>query len=222
MSDINVLTSQDVYEIIFRIFDVIKENEKYLTDLDAAIGDADHGINMTRGFKLATERLKELNPSSDVGTIFNTVGMALLETVGGAAGPLYGMWFMNMAQVVMGKSELDKKTIAEILEAGLKGVQDIGGGTQPGEKTMVDAIYPALEELKKAAEDESVSLLEALRRAAEAAEKGMKATIPMIAKRGRASYLGERSRGHQDPGATSSYLIIKTFYDYLKEKTGQS
>jgi len=215
-----VLTSEDIYNIIFRILDVIKENEKYLTDLDAAIGDADHGINMVRGFSLATERLKDLNPSSDVGTILNTVAMALLETVGGAAGPLYGMWFMNMSQKAMGKNEVDKKLLAEMLEAGLKGVQDIGGGTQPGEKTMVDAIYPALEELKKAAENESVSLVEALKKATEAAEKGMKATIPMIAKRGRASYLGERSRGHQDPGATSSYLIIKTFYEYVKEKKG--
>ncbi|MCD6458045.1 MAG: dihydroxyacetone kinase subunit L [Thermoproteales archaeon] len=215
-----VLTSEDIYNIIFRILDVIKENEKYLTDLDAAIGDADHGINMVRGFSLATERLKDLNPSSDVGTILNTVAMALLETVGGAAGPLYGMWFMNMSQKAMGKNEVDKKLLAEMLEAGLKGVQDIGGGTQPGEKTMVDAIYPALEELKKAVEDESVSLVEALKKATEAAEKGMKATIPMIAKRGRASYLGERSRGHQDPGATSSYLIIKTFYEYVKEKKG--
>ncbi|RLE85793.1 MAG: dihydroxyacetone kinase, partial [Thermoprotei archaeon] len=118
------------------------------------------------------------------------------------------------------KNEVDKKLLAEMLEAGLKGVQDIGGGTQPGEKTMVDAIYPALEELKKAVEDESVSLVEALKKATEAAERGMKATIPMIAKRGRASYLGERSRGHQDPGATSSYLIIKTFYEYVKEKKG--
>jgi len=215
-----VLTSEDFYEIIFRILDVMKENEKYLTDLDAAIGDADHGINMVRGFTLATERLKNVNPASDVGTILNTVAMALLETVGGAAGPLYGMWFMNMAQVAMGKSEVDKKLLAEMLEMGLKGVQDIGGGTQPGEKTMVDAIHPALQELKKAANDPSISLLEALEKAAKAAEEGMKATIPMIAKRGRASYLGERSRGHQDPGATSSYLIIKTIYDYLKEKQG--
>ncbi|RLE77488.1 MAG: dihydroxyacetone kinase subunit L [Thermoprotei archaeon] len=215
-----VLTSEDFYEIIFRILDVMKENEKYLTDLDAAIGDADHGINMVRGFTLATERLKNVNPASDVGTILNTVAMALLETVGGAAGPLYGMWFMNMAQVTMGKSEVDKKLLAEMLEMGLKGVQDIGGGTQPGEKTMVDAIHPALQELKKAANDPSISLLEALEKAAKAAEEGMKATIPMIAKRGRASYLGERSRGHQDPGATSSYLIIKTIYDYLKEKQG--
>ncbi len=216
---ITSLNTSDIYTIIVRVADVIVRNKDYLTQLDAAIGDGDHGINMDRGFELAVERLKQLDiNNSDIGTILMTVANALLEVVGGAAGPLYGMFFMNMATVASGKKEVDLQTLTTMFEQGLRGVQDIGGGTQPGEKTMVDTLYPFVEELKKQAASNSNDIALAFANALKAAENGMIATINMIAKKGRASYLGPRSVGHQDPGATSSYLILKTFYDYIKEK----
>ena len=223
MGKVNELTSEDFYEIIHRIYEIMKKEEKYLTDLDAAIGDADHGINMHRGFSLAVERLKDVDPkNSDIGTILQTTGFALLETVGGAAGPLYGMWFTQMGMETSGKTSLNKEEIVKMFEVGLKTVQETGGGTVPGEKTMVDALYPAVEEMKKALEDPNCDLVCMFEKATKAAEEGMKATIPMIAKKGRASYLGERSKGHQDPGATSTYYIIRTFYEYVKEKAEKS
>lgn len=207
------LTTRDFYNIMFRIRDYMRENRDYLTNLDSAIGDADHGINMERGFNTACDHLKNVDPeNTDIGTVLMTVGNALLQVVGGAAGPLYGMFFMGMASRASGLRAADSRVLAEMVEAGLRNVQDIGGGTVPGEKTMVDSIYPALEALK-----EGGPMLEALERAVKAAERGMRSTIDMVAKKGRASYLGERSRGHQDPGATSSYLIFKAFYEYFKE-----
>ena len=138
---ITSLNTSDIYTIIVRVADVIARNKDYLTQLDAAIGDGDHGINMDRGFELAVERLKQLDiNNSDIGTILMTVANALLEVVGGAAGPLYGMFFMNMATVASGKKEVDLQTLTTMFEQGLRGVQDIGGGTQPGEKTMVDTL----------------------------------------------------------------------------------
>jgi len=208
-----------MYKIIQNTLKVMEANEKYLTKLDADIGDADHGINMVRGFKLANERIQQLS-NPDVGALLNTTGMALLETVGGAAGPLYGMMYMRMASVVKGKAEIDKKDILAMLEAGLKAVQNIGGGAQPGEKTMVDTLHAAIQALKEVADREDVSLEEALEKAVEAARRGMESTIPMLAKWGRASYLGERSIGHQDPGATSTFLILHTMLATLRGYVG--
>ncbi|MEL9991325.1 MAG: dihydroxyacetone kinase subunit DhaL [Thermoproteus sp.] len=207
------LDVEDFINIINKIRIYINDNMEYLTSLDAAIGDADHGINMARGFNEVIKRLNSLNRSAtDIGTILNTVGSTLLETVGGAAGPLYGMFFMNMALVASNKREVDIDTIIAMFKNGLKGVQDIGGAV-PGEKTMVDALYPAINALSNSARN----ILDMFQRALEEAEKGMLATKDMIARKGRASYLGERSIGHQDPGATSSYLIIKAFRDYIYE-----
>ncbi len=213
-----ILNARDFYNIIIKIADIIAQNKDYLTQLDATIGDADHGINMDRGFKVAVERLKQLNiDNTDVGTILMTVANALLEVVGGAAGPLYGMFFMNMATIASGKKEIDLQTLTKMFEYGLKGIQDIGGGTQPGEKTMVDTLYPFVDTLKKHA-DNNDNIINAFSNALKVAESGMISTINMVAKKGRASYLGPRSVGHQDPGATSSYLILKVFHDYIKEK----
>jgi dihydroxyacetone kinase-like protein len=212
------LDVHDIYNIMLHAYDYIKQNKDYLTDLDAAIGDADHGINMERGFNFVTIQLKNINiENTDIGTILMSTANAMLATVGGAAGPLYGMFFMNMATVAFGKREIDLKTLVAMLEQGLKGIQDIGGGTQPGEKTMVDTLYPFIEELKQQLTNNN-DIYAALDKALKAAEKGMLATINMMAKKGRASYLGERSVGHQDPGATSMYLILKAFYDIVKNK----
>jgi len=216
---ITELNTNDIYNIILHAYDLIAQNKDYLTNLDAAIGDADHGINMERGFNLVTIQLKNINiENTDIGTILMSAANTMLATVGGAAGPLYGMFFMNMATVASGKREIDLKTLVAMLEQGLKGIQDIGGGTQPGEKTMVDTLYPFIEELKQQLTNGNNDTYIALDKALKAAEKGMLATINMMAKKGRAIYLGERSVGHQDPGATSMYLILKAFYDIVKNK----
>jgi dihydroxyacetone kinase-like protein len=190
--------------------DVIAVNKEELTALDAAIGDADHGINMDRGMKAALGKLDGA-PEGDVGGLLKTVGMTLVSTVGGAGGPLYGTLFMQMGTALAGKPELELQDWAEAVAKGLEGVV-MRGKAEPGDKTMVDALTPARDALKEAL-DEGASFGDALRRSASAAEDGMKATIPLVARKGRASYLGERSAGHQDPGATSSFLLLKAAAD---------
>jgi dihydroxyacetone kinase-like protein len=183
----------------------VAENRSYLTKLDGAIGDGDHGTNMDRGMKKALERL-EATDGDDIGASLKAVGMALVSSVGGAAGPLYGTLFLQMGQATAGKSELDLAALTEALDAGVQGVIK-RGKAEPGDKTMLDALGPALEALRGASGDDVAS---ALSRAADAAREGMESTVPMVARKGRASYLGERSAGHQDPGATSSHLLLKT------------
>jgi phosphoenolpyruvate---glycerone phosphotransferase subunit DhaL len=190
----------------------VNENRAYLTKLDSAIGDGDHGTNMDRGMRKALERLDTVE-GEDIGAALKAVGMALVSSVGGAGGPLYGTLFMQMGSTTDGKSELDLAGWADAVEAGVKGVQT-RGKAEPGDKTMVDALLPAAEALKQAA-GEGADLGDALRRSAAAAEEGMKATIELVARKGRASYLGPRSAGHQDPGATSSYLLLKSAADVL-------
>jgi phosphoenolpyruvate---glycerone phosphotransferase subunit DhaL len=184
----------------------VAENRTYLTKLDGAIGDGDHGTNMDRGMKKVLERLGGTE-GDDIGASLKTVGMALVSSVGGAAGPLYGTLFLQMGQATAGRSELDLATFTEALDAGVQGVIK-RGKAEPGDKTMLDALGPALAALRDAAGDDDVA--GALARAEEAAREGMEATVPMVARKGRASYLGERSAGHQDPGATSSHLLLKT------------
>jgi phosphoenolpyruvate---glycerone phosphotransferase subunit DhaL len=185
----------------------VADNKEYLTRLDSAIGDADHGINMDRGMKAVQGKLDGLE-GDDVGALLKTVGMTLVSTVGGAGGPLYGTLFLQLGVATTGKSELEPEDWAAALTAAVEGVQ-MRGKAEPGDKTMVDALIPAKNSFS-AAVAEGASFEEALRRSAEAAEAGMEATTPLVAKKGRASYLGERSAGHQDPGATSSYLLLKT------------
>lgn len=189
---------------------VIAENRDYLTQLDSPIGDADHGINMNRGMQAALAKLDGF-PGGDVGNLLKTIGMTLVSTVGGAGGPLYGTLFMQMGLAAAGKGELLPQDWTEALARGIQGVVALGKA-ELGDKTMVDALTPARDAMKEAL-DEGASFGDALRRSAAAAEEGMKATIPLVARKGRASYLGERSAGHQDPGATSSYLLVKTAAD---------
>ena len=188
----------------------VAENRDYLTRLDSAIGDADHGINMDRGMKAVGAKLDGLE-GDDIGALLKTVGMTLVSTVGGAGGPLYGTLFLQMGMATTGKSELEPEDWAAALDAAVKGVQ-MRGKAEPGDKTMVDALIPA-RDAYSAAVAEGASFEEALRRSAQAAEEGMLATTPLVAKKGRASYLGERSNGLQDPGATSSQLLVKTAAD---------
>ena len=204
------ITTEDTVRWINQVALVLHENREFLTQLDSPIGDADHGINMDRGFKAVLEKLPTV-AAIDIGSILKTVGTTLVSTVGGASGPLYGTAFLRAGMATSGKHELYEADVVNLLEVALEGVK-ARGKAQPGEKTMVDALTPALAAAKEA-EAQNLGLSELLRRASEGAEKGMKATIPMLATKGRASYLGERSIGHQDPGATSSWLILKTLAD---------
>ncbi len=195
----------------------IAEQKDYLTQLDSDIGDGDHGANMHRGFQAVLGKLPGVS-DKDIGTIFKTVGMTLVSTVGGAGGPLYGTLFMQMGTATAGKTELTLADWAAALEAGLKGVL-MRGKANLADKTMVDALTPAVEALK-AASANGASLADGLRSSEQAAEKGMQDTIPLVARKGRASYLGERSAGHQDPGATSSHLLVKTAADTWTQNGG--
>ena len=200
------MTNEDVLHWLERTADVLQENRTYLTDLDSAIGDADHGINMDRGFSAVRKKFPEM-ATMDAATQLRTVGSTLVSTVGGAAGPLYGTAYLRAAGAVAGKQELTSADVTAMLEAFLGGIV-ARGKAHTGEKTMVDALTPALNAAKQAL-NEGATLEQVTSRAAAAAEEGMKATIPMLATKGRASYLGERSIGHQDPGATSSWLILR-------------
>lgn len=193
---------------------VLKENKTYLTELDSAIGDADHGVNMDRGFTAVLAKLPEMT-DKDIGTISKTVGMTLLSTVGGAGGPLYGTFFLQAGMKSAGKMELTLEDWAIAMRAALDGVV-MRGKANLKDKTMVDALTPAVEVLEKAVGN-GAPMNEALHESAMAAKDGMVATIPLVALKGRASYLGERSAGHQDPGATSSYLILQAAADTWAE-----
>jgi dihydroxyacetone kinase-like protein len=188
----------------------IAENKAYLTELDSAIGDADHGINMDRGFQAVLGKIDAATPG-DIGALFKTVGMTLVSTVGGAGGPLYGTLFLQLGIATVNKDELSAADWSAALAAAVSGVQ-ARGKAELGDKTMIDALIPARDAFA-AALDDGADLPAALRRSADAAEEGMVATIPLVARKGRASYLGERSADHQDPGATSSALLLRTVAD---------
>ena len=183
----------------------LEQQRDRLNRLDADIGDGDHGANMTRGFAAAVARLD--GATSDPATALRTVGMTLLSTVGGAAGPLYGSFFIGFASALRDVDAIDAAAFAAAFAQGLAGVQR-RGRAQPGDKTMVDALAPARDALARAADD-GAPLAAALRAAAAAADAGADATVPLLARKGRASYLGERSIGHLDPGAASSALLLR-------------
>ena len=189
---------------------VYADNKQYLTQLDSNIGDADHGINMDRGFQAVKADLDKTDPQ-DISAILKTVAMSLIRTVGGASGPLYGTFFMRASAACADKTELAPADVVALFEAGLEGVLQ-RGKAELNDKTMVDAQKPALEAMQQALAD-GADLKTILQKGTAAAEEGMKNTIPLQARKGRASYLGERSIGHQDPGATSSYLLIKAAAD---------
>ncbi|MBW9173703.1 dihydroxyacetone kinase subunit L [Clostridium estertheticum] len=207
------ITGLQVILILNKVAEVLEKNKLYLSELDAAIGDGDHGINMNKGFNAVVTKLK-YDDGLDIGVILKKTGMALVSNVGGAAGPLYGTAFMKAAASINGKTDIDVKDYIKILEAALGGVM-MRGKAQRGEKTMIDAIAPAIVAMKEA-EDAGKKPLEVLKASKDAAMQGVEYTKTIIATKGRASYLGERSIGHQDAGATSSYLILNTVYEEVK------
>ena len=194
---------------------VIEDQAAALTRLDAAIGDGDHGTNMNRGLKAALLRLDGLE-ATELGGVFKAVGMALISKVGGASGPLYGSFYLAVGKDLGDAGTVEDGALAAALRAGYEGVV-ARGKAQLEDKTMLDAWHPALEALDAALAGGS-DLGEALDQAERAAEAGMKATIPLVARKGRASYLGERSRDHQDPGATSTHLLVKALADVVNQR----
>jgi phosphoenolpyruvate---glycerone phosphotransferase subunit DhaL len=182
----------------------VREQRDYLTQLDAAIGDADHGANMDRGFTAVVEKLQGLE--APPGRLLVTAGGTLVSTVGGASGPLWGTALRRAGRALGEAEEFDGSELAAALDAALEGVVELGAA-QEGDKTMVDALAPAVRALRQQLAD-GATVAAALAAARSASEDGMRATVPLQASKGRASYLGERSIGHQDPGATSTALII--------------
>ncbi len=196
--------TEKTIEMIRAMSATVEENHRELTKLDSAIGDGDHGTNMRRGFDAVLEKLDESPPNSP-SDVLKSAAMTLISKVGGAAGPLYGTAFLRASSAVAGRGDLTAPDIAEALEAALGGIKQ-RGKAEPGDKTMVDALEPAAAAAKEAAENGGTA--DVLRAAANAAYEGAEATVPLTAKRGRASYLGPRSAGHKDPGATSTALLL--------------
>lgn len=209
------ITVADVEAWLQRAAVLLEENKSYLTELDASIGDADHGVNIARGFAAVVQKLAA-QPGQSLGPLFKNAGMTLMSTVGGASGMLYGNFFLKAAAVAGDRQTLTPAELLAVLEAGRDGIVQ-RGRAEPGDKTMIDAWVPAVAALREAL-DATQSLPAALRATVAAAEAGMRATIPMQARKGRASYLGERSVGHQDPGATSTHLILLALADTLADK----
>lgn len=207
------ITAEHVIRFIETIAARVKEQRAYLTELDSAIGDADHGINLDRGFSAVLAKLPTV-ADKDIGTILKTTGMTLVSTVGGASGPLYGTAFLRASTALVDRYEFSEDDLVSALEAALEGIM-MRGKAQRGEKTMIDTLAPAIDALKMA-RSRDMDAHAALRASLAAAEAGMKATIPMLATKGRASYLGERSIGHQDPGATSAYLIATVLVETVE------
>jgi|SRR5208283_2389425 len=190
--------------------EVYTKQKDYLTELDSAIGDADHGINMARGFAAVTEEIQKQNPQ-DISALMKLVAMTLIRTVGGASGPLYGTFFLRFSQAIDGKDSLNNGDVYHALDEGVKGIMQ-RGKAQVGDKTMIDAWAPAMKRLEELVSSD-MPLSEIMSLVSKAAEEGMTGTIPLVARRGRASYLGERSKGHQDPGATSTLFMLQAAAD---------
>lgn len=199
---------------IIAVGQAIMKNKEYLTELDREIGDADHGINMSKGFEAVISKISSLDEDKDIGFVLKTVAMTLISSVGGASGPLYGTAFLRAAVPAAGKFELDPLTAQVMWEAAITGIKERGKANR-GEKTMLDALEPALEAFSEGIKD-AKPLFTCLELASAAAQKGVEYTKTIAATKGRASYLGERSIGHQDPGATSSSLMIAALLEFCR------
>ena len=204
------VTRETVLDWMERFAASMAEHREELVRLDTAIGDGDHGTNMDRGMRKALDKLDETD-QSDASAVLRTVAMALVSSVGGAAGPLYGTLFLQMSTALAGKNDIDLDAYAAAWRKALEGVQ-ARGKAEAGDKTMIDALIPGVEALEQASDLDS-----GLREAAAAAERGMRDTIPLVARKGRASYLGERSQDHQDPGATSTYYLYQAAAEALAD-----
>ena len=208
------LTRNQIVNWLYRCGEIFTRESSFLTGLDREIGDADHGLNMHRGFSKVVEKLPAI-ADKDIGFILKNTGMTLLSNVGGASGPLFGTFFIRAAGVTQARQSLTLDELYQMMREGADGV--IGRGrAEPGDKTMCDAWLPVVDSLRHASE-QGLPMQAALDDAAEAAARGAQATITLQARKGRASYLGERSIGHQDPGATSVMFMIQMLAAAAKE-----
>ena len=202
-----------IKEWLSSVADDYEKNKDYLTQLDSEIGDADHGINMNRGFKLVKDMINNENKNK-ISDILKSTGTILIKNIGGSSGPLYGSFFLNAGILSNNKDELSLSDITDIFDKGANAISSLGK-SKAGEKTMLDTLFPALDSMKESI-NENIEDTELFKnKVIAAAENGMKSTIDMLATKGRASYLGERSIGHQDPGATSMYMMIKNLLSVL-------
>jgi dihydroxyacetone kinase-like protein len=206
------ISSDQIFAWIERYAAHIAEQKDYLTQLDAAIGDADHGANMNRGFQAVLAKKAELQ-KPDIGALLKGVAMTLISTVGGASGALYGTFFLQASTLAGNQTELTPSEFGSLLEKGLAGIV-LRGKATIGDKTMIDALQPAVKAYKHSIES-GETLEQALSKAVSAAEEGLKSTIPLVARKGRASYLGDRSAGHPDPGATSTLILFRSAAETL-------
>ncbi len=201
-----IIDLEMLISLLDAVASIIIRQQKVLTELDAVIGDGDFGSSLSSGFSKVQEQLPEIE-KTNMGDILKKVGMTLTTSVGGVSGPIWGTAFMRAGIKAGDKTGLNLSDISEVMESALEGIQ-ARGEANLGDKTLVDALHPAVKELKRASE-ENISLSEALKRAAKAARKGSDKTVEMIAKKGRASYLGERSKGHRDAGSWAIVLILE-------------
>lgn len=211
-------TKNKIKEWLIKLSDAYEENKDYLTKLDSDIGDADHGINMNRGFNFVRDMIKGLDENTNISSIFKQTATLLIKNVGGSSGPLYGTFFLNASIVSSNKEELSLNDIAEIFNKGTNAIAALGK-SKAGEKTMLDTLYPTLDAIKEFVSNNNDltddNLEEFKSSILTAAENAMKSTIDMIATKGRASYLGDRSIGYHDPGASSSYILIRELINVL-------
>lgn len=209
------ITAGDVKKILCDIADAIEREKDYLSELDRAVGDGDHGVSMSVGWQAIRERIGEIDNRGECSEVFKAAGMSFLNAVGASVGPLYATAFIRAAAAVQGKTELDVTDIMNLLAAAVNGIKE-RGKAEVGDKTMIDTWVPAIEAMKEA-ESKGQEPLFCLEAAVAGGKKGMEATTQMLSQKGRSSRLGSRSIGHQDPGATSGYLILLTFVQSLKE-----
>lgn len=208
------MDSKKVIEILIKVSEKIDKNKEYLTELDAAIGDGDHGLNMSKGFKAVSDKLKA-EEDDNIGNILKNTGMTLVSNVGGASGPLYGTAFMKASMALKDRNEIDINDFLSALKLALEGIKSRGKSTE-GEKTMIDALAPAIKSMEDSIKNGD-SYIEVLEKGKDAALEGVEFTKTIKATKGRASYLGDRSIGHQDPGATSCFYILETIYEEAKK-----
>lgn len=207
------ISTQDLVAMFIAVADAIDASKDHLSELDGVIGDADHGVSLGIGFSAVKEAVSQVDPSAAPVTVFNTAAKSFLNAVGASSGPLYATAFMRAGAAVKGKAELDRDDMVAIIAAMAKGIQD-RGKAERGDKTMVDAWLPAAEAIAEAAQG-GAGVGACLDAAARAAQEGAEATKAMLASKGRAARLGDRSLGHMDPGAASTALIVRTIADHF-------
>ncbi|WP_300367476.1 dihydroxyacetone kinase subunit DhaL [Brachyspira sp.] len=202
---------EKIKQWLINLSNTYEKNKDYLTELDSDIGDADHGINMNRGFSFVRDMINNLDNNASISSIFKQTATLLIKNIGGSSGPLYGTFFLNASMASSNKDELNLNDIADIFNKGTNAIATLGKSKE-GEKTMLDTLFPAVNAMKENSNNDEEDFK---KKVLIASENGMKSTIDIIATKGRASYLGERSKGHQDPGATSSYMMIEELINVL-------